>query len=151
MESLRVLTAHSAPQVEKAVTVDWPPTFPFEANDFRRYDESPDLDFYQLPKLVYHIDDQARRALEEYYNSLIRTRFRDKKPDVLDLCSSWVSYLPKDYKRDPDGPRVAGMGMNEAELKLNPQLTEYFVRDLNSVSSTKGDERQLQQTFSLKG
>jgi hypothetical protein len=31
--------------------------------------------------------------------------------------------------------RVAGVGMNKAELEANPQLTEYFVQDLNNNPS----------------
>ena len=37
--------------------------------------------------------------------------------DVLDLCSSWVSHYPTDL---PMG-RVVGVGMNDAELRRNPQ------------------------------
>jgi len=39
--------------------------------------------------------------------------------------SSWVSHLPTDvpYRR------VAGLGMNEIELRANPQLTDYVVQN----------------------
>ena len=37
----------------------------------------------------------------------------------LDVCSSWVSFLPEDYK-----PSVCvGLGMNEAELAANEQVS----------------------------
>lgn len=39
--------------------------------------------------------------------------------DVLDLCSSWVSHYPTDL---PMG-RVVGVGMNDAELRRNPQAS----------------------------
>jgi len=47
--------------------------------------------------------------------------------DVLDICSSWVSHYPKDWK----GGKVVGLGMNEYELSQNPQLTSFDVKDLN--------------------
>eukprot|EP00957_Ditylum_brightwellii_P174633 13297194-Ditylum_brightwellii.AAC.1 len=51
-----------------------------------------------------------------------------KNVDVLDLCSSWISHLPND---GVSLGRVVGVGMNEAELKANQQLTEYYTQDLN--------------------
>ena len=47
---------------------------------------------------------------------------------MLDLCSSWVSHYPKTWK---SGSKVVGLGMNDAELRQNPVLTEYVVKDLN--------------------
>ena len=45
----------------------------------------------------------------------------------MDLCSSWTSHLPDGLKVK----EMVGVGMNEAELKANPHLTRYFVKDLN--------------------
>ncbi len=42
---------------------------------------------------------------------------------LLDICSSWVSHYPEGYK----AARVAGLGMNGAELQKNAQLTEWCV------------------------
>lgn len=42
---------------------------------------------------VYHIDDAAVAALTEYYGK----HFKDGE-DVLDICSSWVSHFPKNWK-----------------------------------------------------
>lgn len=47
---------------------------------------------------------------------------------MLDICSSWVSHYPKDFK----GGNVVGLGMNEFELSKNEQLTSYDVKDLNA-------------------
>lgn len=91
-------------------------------NPFQRYDESDDAQFYVQPRLVNHIDDRAIRATTEL--------FRDYLPaggDLLDLMSSWVSHLPTDVRYG----RVAGLGMNEAELQANAQLTDYRVQNLN--------------------
>lgn len=71
---------------------------------------------------VYHIDDAAVAALTNYYS----THLKDGD-DVLDICSSWVSHYPKDWK----GGNVVGLGMNEYELSQNPQLTSFDVKDLN--------------------
>jgi hypothetical protein len=47
---------------------------------------------------------------------------------VLDLCSSWVSHLPKEVSYS----RVVGHGLNAAELARNPRLDTFFVRNLNA-------------------
>lgn len=96
------------------------PDLPEEA--FSRYDESPDEEFYRFPRLVTHIDEGAIAAVTQLY--------REHLPAggaVLDLMSSWVSHLPPEvtYRR------VAGLGMNEEELKRNPRLDDYVVRNLN--------------------
>jgi SAM-dependent methyltransferase len=92
------------------------------AEAFRRYDETPDEQFYKMPRLVTHIDDRAIGAVTQLY--------REHFPPggaILDLMSSWVSHLPPEatYRR------VVGLGMNEVELMENPRLDEYVVRDLN--------------------
>ena len=93
---------------------------------FRRLDESPDTDFYALPRLVTHIDDATIAALTALYRERIPAGAR-----VLDLMSSWVSHLPADVAY----ASVAGLGMNAEELAHNPRLDERVVHDLN-VSPT---------------
>ncbi len=95
---------------------------PFPADAFRRYDETPDEDFYQIPRLVTHIDDAAIDAVTQLY----RENFPDDAA-VLDLMSSWVSHLPSEahYRR------VVGLGMNERELAANPHLDTFVVQNLN--------------------
>ena len=92
------------------------------AEAFRRYDETPDEEFYETPRFVTHVDDRAIAAVTQLY----REHF---PPDgaILDLMSSWVSHLPPEvtYRR------VVGLGMNEVELKENPRLDEYVVQNLN--------------------
>ncbi|MDP8926057.1 MAG: methyltransferase domain-containing protein [Actinomycetota bacterium] len=92
------------------------------AEAFRRYDETPDEEFYETPRFVTHIDDRAIAAVTQLY----REHF---PPDgaILDLMSSWISHLPPEvtYRR------VVGLGMNEVELKENPRLDEYVVQNLN--------------------
>lgn len=89
---------------------------------FRRQDESPDADFYSVPRFVTHIDKGAIAAVTQLY--------RESFPPggaVLDLMSSWVSHLPEEVEYS----RVVGLGMNEAELAKNPRLDAYVVQDLN--------------------
>ena len=87
-------------------------------------DESSDAEFYREPRFVTHIDDATIAALTEVYRERIRPGAR-----VLDLMSSWVSHLPRNIAY----ARVAGLGMNEAELARNPQLTDFTVHDLNAT------------------
>ena len=91
---------------------------------FSRMDESPDAEFYEMPRLVTHIDDAAIAAVTRLY--------REHFPPggaVLDLMSSWVSHLPGDvaYRR------VVGLGMNTTELAANPRLDAWVVQDLNAA------------------
>jgi len=100
----------------------YPPEWPFSDDDFTRQDESIDSIFYDSPRLVYHIDDNAVSALTDYYKENLKDG-----DDVLDICSSWVSHYPVDWK----GGNVVGLGMNEYELSQNKQLTSYISQDLN--------------------
>lgn len=99
--------------------VDSPPLSP---ELFERMDSSADSLFYAVPRLVTHIDDATIEALTRYYASVL-----PEAGDLLDLMSSWVSHLP-----DRSFRRVAGLGMNAAELARNPRLTESVVHDLNA-------------------
>jgi len=89
-----------------------------------RQDESDDAQFYAAPRLVTHVDDATIAALTEVYRELVPDGSR-----VLDLQSSWVSHLPADVAY----ARVAGHGMNAAELAQNPRLSadSCVVQDLN--------------------
>jgi len=100
----------------------WPPEWPFSAEDFSRMDEEDDAVFYNDPRLVYHIDDFAVAALTEHY-----AKHFEEGDDVLDICSSWVSHFPEDFK----GGNVVGLGMNEYELSQNKQIDSFVVKDLN--------------------
>jgi SAM-dependent methyltransferase len=97
-------------------------TFHFPDGAFDRYDQAPDSEFYATPRLVTHIDDFAIGAVGEAYR-----RFLPPGGEYLDLMSSWVSHFPADFEIG----KLVGHGMNEAELKANPKLSEYFVQDLN--------------------
>ena len=57
----------------------------------RKLDESNDEEFYSDPKFVYHLDANFRQYLSNVYKKEI-----SDDSTVLDLMSSWDSYLPKD-------------------------------------------------------
>jgi SAM-dependent methyltransferase len=93
------------------------------AHWFQRIDESADEVFYAAPRFVAHIDEATLEALTDFYDAFV-----PEGCDVLDLMSSWISHLPpkRRYRR------VAGLGMNAAELQANPQLTDHVVHNLNA-------------------
>lgn len=96
------------------------PTYPPEF--FRRIDESDDRLFYTEPRLVVHIDDHAIAAIGRHFSQTL-----PEDGVILDLMSSWRSHLPADFRAD----RVVGLGLNEVEMRENPQLDEYVIHDLN--------------------
>ncbi len=92
---------------------------------FRRKNEDDDASFYGTPRLVNHLDHKAIDQVKSIYTKLL--------PDgskILDLMSSWISYLPdtlEDYES-------IGLGLNEEELKANRQLSGFVLHDLNRSS-----------------
>lgn len=98
------------------------PTDFFSDNPFRRQDESPDMEFYQKPRLVWHIDSTAADIVRQ-----IHGRFINQQTRILDLMSSWQSHLP--FGVQPK--HVIGLGLNETELSRNQSLDHYVVHDLN--------------------
>lgn len=97
-------------------------SFSFPQDAFRRYDETPDSEFYRQPRFVTHIDDAAITAVTQLYRE-----YFPATTTLLDLMSSWVSHLPAEVPYN----RVVGLGMNERELRANPRLADYVVQDLN--------------------
>ncbi|MEN9207287.1 MAG: class I SAM-dependent methyltransferase [Gloeomargarita sp. GMQP_bins_120] len=88
----------------------------------RKLDESDDALFYQMPRLVTHVDQGFLQQLTQLYRERLTPSSR-----LLDLMSSWVSHLPPEM----DFAEVVGHGMNAEELARNPRLTHYFVQNLN--------------------
>ena len=89
----------------------------------QKLDESNDEIFYSNPKFVYHLDANFRK-----YLSFIYTQEINDNSTVLDLMSSWDSYLPsqKTYKK------VIGHGLNKEELQKNKRLNSYWIQNFNS-------------------
>jgi SAM-dependent methyltransferase len=94
---------------------------------FSRLDNKPDSIFYQDPRFVEHVDDNAVKLMTEYISNTAIQPGRDKT--ILDLCSSWTSHIDDDVARKLT--RISGLGMNNKELESNPTLTDWIVQDLN--------------------
>ena len=101
------------------------PTDFFSDQPFERDDPAPDPVFYSRPRHVQHLDDTAIDIVRQIY-----ARFVEDGMRVLDLMSSWQSHLPDGLARG----NLTGLGLNEAEMKTNPLLTDYVVHDLNADS-----------------
>jgi SAM-dependent methyltransferase len=91
----------------------------FPEGFFSRVDETDDSVFYEPPRFVTHIDDDAIAAVGDLYDEL------HIDGDVLDIMSSWVSH----FHTPPRHLRV--LGMNELELRANAAAAEHIVHDLN--------------------
>lgn len=98
------------------------PTDFFADDPFARADAQDDTRFYEKPRLVNHIDDQADIIIRSLYGRLLKPGAR-----VLDLMSSWNSHFPESLEL----AQVTGLGLNHEELAKNPRLTDYVVHDLN--------------------
>jgi SAM-dependent methyltransferase len=109
----------------------FPSEWPYTSEDMRRLDESADIYFYGEPRFVTHIDDGAIAALTSYYREAL-----SPGDDVLDICSSWISHLPKELELG----RVVGVGMNARELEANERLTEFVQLDLNVAPTLPFDD-----------
>ena len=88
----------------------------------RKPDETNDSEFYSTPKFVYHLDLNFRNNLSELYAKEIQN-----DSSVLDLMSSWDSYLPKNIKYK----KVIGHGLNKEELSTNKAFDDYWIQNFN--------------------
>jgi SAM-dependent methyltransferase len=98
------------------------PTDFFPPAALQRTDDRPDAGFYLQPRFVSHLDPRARETISRLYGRLLRPGML-----ILDLMSSWQSHLPAAL----EPLEVVGLGLNEAELRQNPQLTGHLIHDLN--------------------
>jgi hypothetical protein len=94
----------------------------FSDDPFARPDTQDDTRFYEKPRLVNHIDEQADVTIQSLYGRLLKPGIR-----VLDLMSGWNSHLPESLELG----QVTGLGLNREELAKNPRLTDTVVHDLN--------------------
>ncbi len=88
----------------------------------QKIDETNDEDFYSNPKFVYHLDANFRNYLSFIYKKEIK-----ENSSIVDLMSSWDSYLPsgKKYKK------VIGHGLNKDELEKNKILNSFWIQNFN--------------------
>jgi len=88
----------------------------------KKFDESNDEEFYSDPKFVYHLDANFRQYLSNVYKKEI-----SDNSTVLDLMSSWDSYLPQEKKYK----KVIGHGLNKQELEKNKIFDTYWLQNFN--------------------
>ena len=86
-------------------------------------DETNDCLFYSNPKFVYHLDENFRKNLSALYEKEIKSN-----SSVLDLMSSWDSYLPK----NKNYTKVIGHGLNKEELEKNKAFDNYWIQNFNT-------------------
>ena len=104
------------------------------SQDRSKLDPSDDAFFYDYPRFVTHVDNRFIQQLTELYRLKLPSN-----SSILDLMSSWVSHLPEEI----EFREVVGHGMNEEELARNPQLTRYFMQNLNQQQLLPLPDRQF--------
>ena len=97
-------------------------------------DETNDKEFYSTPKFVYHLDSNFRNNLSAVYKEEIKNN-----SSVLDLMSSWDSYLPKDIKYK----KVIGHGLNEEELKKNKAFDKFWIQNFNTSQAIPLENKSI--------
>lgn len=95
----------------------------FSKDSFDRSDNGDDHLFYQKDRFVSHLDATALATVKKVIGELVV----EDDPVILDLMAGWDSHITDDLHPS----RVAGLGLNERELKKNKTLTERVVHDLN--------------------
>ena len=135
------------PSDQNAATIlldpQWPRSFPLSSEHLSRIDERDDADFYTAPRFGQHIDQSAVAALREYYKQAV-----PRDAAVLDLMSSWTSHLDlltpgKSSRSQAAGDQqrplsyMSAVGLNELELRANPLLDDFHVKDLNRDPSLR--------------
>ena len=88
----------------------------------KKLDENNDEEFYSDPKFVYHLDSNFRQYLSGVYENEI-----SEGSTVIDLMSSWDSYLPKGKKYK----KVIGHGLNKQELEKNKLFDSFWIQNFN--------------------
>ncbi len=88
----------------------------------QKLDNGNDLDFYNVPRLVTHVDEGFIDSLTSLYRDRLSPNTR-----IFDMMSSWVSHLPNEMNFEC----VEGHGLNAEELAKNLRLDRYFIQNLN--------------------
>ena len=100
----------------------------------KKLDESNDEEFYSDPKFVYHLDANFRQYLSNIYKEEI-----SDNSTVLDLMSSWDSYLPEEKKYK----KVIGHGLNKKELEKNNIFDTYWIQNFNLNQEIPLDDKSI--------
>nr|VFJ94944.1 MAG: Methyltransferase domain-containing protein [Candidatus Kentron sp. H]VFJ95889.1 MAG: Methyltransferase domain-containing protein [Candidatus Kentron sp. H]VFK01940.1 MAG: Methyltransferase domain-containing protein [Candidatus Kentron sp. H] len=110
-------------------TTDFYASYPFP-----RINEGDDTIFYQLPRIVNHLDNAAIGQVETLYSRCLSPGMK-----ILDLMSSWTSHLPASLS----DCAVTGLGLNARELAANKRLSDTVIHDLNANSSLPFEDNEF--------
>ena len=88
-------------------------------------DTRQDALFYQLPRMVQHLDSRALQTVNELYRRLIPAQ-----AEVLDLMASFDSHL-----QGISTGKLHVLGMNGEELAANTAASERIIQDLNESAT----------------
>jgi SAM-dependent methyltransferase len=94
----------------------------YSGEDFTRIDDQDDALLYQQPNFEDTFDRASAAELSAFYSNYLQDDDR-----VLDMMCGAQSYLPMNIDVD-----TTGIGLNEDELKANPQLENYVVQNVNT-------------------
>ena len=100
----------------------------------KKSDETDDSIFYSKPRFVYHLDSNFRKCLTRVYEKEI-----SEDSVVLDLMSSWDSYLPSNNKYR----RVIGHGLNKSELERNKSFEDFWIQNFNLDQRLPLEEKSI--------
>ena len=100
----------------------------------KKLDERNDEEFYSDPKFVYHLDANFRN----YLSSVYKIEINDNSI-VLDLMSSWDSYLPQEKKYK----KVIGHGLNKEELERNKTFNSFWTQNFNLSQKIPLDSKSI--------
>ena len=129
--------AKTSPASRALDDTDWPEAFPFAQKDLTPMMAGNDQLFYIVPKLVHHAGDECRACLTKFYDCVLPT---SADGAVLDLCSSFTSHYPKDWRA---GDKCVALGLNALELALNPSKSEWKTQDLNANAKLPFDDESF--------
>jgi ubiquinone/menaquinone biosynthesis C-methylase UbiE len=104
------------------IRINGKPTDFFSDDPFSRKDRENDTQFYVHPRFVNHIDTTAIVQIAGIYSQYLKPGMA-----VLDLMGSWTSHISSEIHL----AKLTGLGLNEAELQANKQLSDYVIHDLN--------------------
>ncbi|KAJ9472806.1 hypothetical protein DIPPA_21549 [Diplonema papillatum] len=102
-------------------------------DEYVRMDKKGDDAFYRRPRFDGHMRDVSLNAITLFYD---RTLGTGEGKRHLDLCSSFSSHFPANYK-----PEAYGLGMNSEELVKNQSLSHRLVHDLNKDPKLPFDDQ----------
>lgn len=105
----------------------------YSGEDFTRIDDQDDAVLYQQANFEDTFDRASAAELSALYSNYLQDGDR-----VLDMMCGAQSYLPLNIDVD-----ATGIGLNEDELKANPQLDNYVVQNVNTNTELPFENNQF--------